>query len=100
MVRSNTTNGSINVTTKNASVDHWISRFGCPHSLHRDHRRNFESRLFEQVKQLLEVDKPRTTPFRPQPNAGIEKKKKNKTFRYMSSKFVKGEQNNWSEQLP
>ena len=41
------------VTTANALVDHWISRFGCPHSLHSDQGRNFESKLFEQLMQLL-----------------------------------------------
>ena len=30
------------VTTANALVDHWISRFGCLHSLHGDQGRNFE----------------------------------------------------------
>ena len=30
------------VTTANALVDPWISRFGGPHSLHSDHGRNFE----------------------------------------------------------
>ena len=54
------------VTTANASVDHWINRFGCPHSLHSDQGRTFESKLFEQLMQLLEMDKTQTTPFHPQ----------------------------------
>ena len=37
------------ITTANALVDHWISRFGCPHSLHSDQGRNFESKLFEHL---------------------------------------------------
>ena len=45
------------VTTANVLVDHWINRFGRPHSLHSDHRRNFEPKLFEQLMQLLEMDK-------------------------------------------
>ena len=44
------------VTTANALVDHWISRFGFPHSLHSDQGRNFESKLFEQLMQLPELD--------------------------------------------
>ena len=86
------------VTTANALVDHWISRFGCPHSLHSDQGRNFESKLFEQLMQLLEMDKTRTTPFHPQSNAVIERM--NKTLRNMLAKCVNEEQSNWSQQLP
>ena len=86
------------VTTANALVDHWISRFGCPHSLHSDQGRNFESKLFEQLMQLLEMDKNRTTPFHPQSNAVIERM--NKTLQNMLAKCINEEQNNWSQQLP
>ena len=34
------------VTAANALVEYWISRFGCPNSLHSDQGRNFESKLF------------------------------------------------------
>ena len=61
------------VITANVLVHHWNSRFGCPHSLHSDQGRNFESKLFEQSMQLLEMDKTRTTPFQPQSNAVIER---------------------------
>ena len=86
------------ITTANALVDHWISRFGCPHSLHSDQGRNFESKLFEQLMQLLEMDKTRTTPFHPQSNAVIERM--NKTLQNMLAKCINEEQSNWSQQLP
>ena len=86
------------VTTANALVDHWISQFGCPHSLHSDQGRNFESKLFEQLMQLLEMDKTRTTPFHPQSNALIERM--NKTLQNMLAKCINEEQSNWSQQLP
>ena len=41
------------ITTANALVDHWISRFGCPYSLHSDQGRNFESKLFEHLMKFL-----------------------------------------------
>ena len=53
------------VTIANALVDHWISRFFCPHRLHSDRRRNFVSELFQQLMQFLEMDKTRTTLFHP-----------------------------------
>ena len=81
------------VTTANALVDQWISRFGCPHSLHSDQGRNFESKLFEQLMQLLEIDKTRTTPFHSQSNAVIERM--NKTLQNMLAKCVNEEQSNW-----
>ena len=86
------------ITTANALVDHWISRFGCPQSLHSDQGRNFESKLFEQLMQLLEVDKTRTTPFHPQSNTVIERM--NKTLQNMLAKCINEEQSNWSQQLP
>ena len=86
------------VTTANALLDLWISRFGCPHSLHSDQRSNFESKLFEQLMQLLEMDKTRTTLFHPQSNAVIERM--NKTLQNMLAKCVNEEQSNWSQQLP
>ena len=86
------------ITTANALVDHWISRFGCSHSLHTDQGRNFESKLFERLLQLLEMDKTRTTPFHPQSNAVIERM--NKTLQNMLVKCIYEEQINWSQQLP
>ena len=86
------------VTTANALVDHWISRFGCPHSLLSDQGRNFESKLFEQFMQLHEIDKTRTTPFHPQSNAVIERM--NKTLQNMLAKCINEEQSNWSKQMP
>ena len=85
-------------TTANALVDHWISRFGCPHSLHSDQGRNFESKLFGLLMQLLEMDKTRTTPFHPQSNAVI--KRMNETLQNMLAKCINEEQSNWSQQLP
>ena len=86
------------VRTANALVDHWISRFGCPHSLHSNQRSNFESKFFEQLMQLLEMNKTRITSFHPQSNAVIEKMIK--TLQNMLAKCVNAEQSNWPEQLP
>ena len=60
-------------TTATASIEHWISRFGCPHSIHSDQRHNFESRLFKNLLSFLEIDKSRTTASHPQSNAVMER---------------------------
>ena len=86
------------VTTANAPVDHWIRRFGCPHSLHNDQGRNFESKLSEQLMKLLEMDKTRTTLFRPQSISVIERMKN--TLPNMLAKCIIEEQSNRSQQLP
>ena len=86
------------VISANALVDHWISRFGCPHSLQSVQGRNFESKLFEQLMQLLEIDKTRTTLFHPQSNTVIERM--NETLQNMLEKCTNEEQSNWSQQLP
>ena len=67
------------VTTANALIYQWISRFGCPHGLHSDQGRNLESKLFEQLMQLLQMDKTPTTSFCPQSNAVIERTNHYKT---------------------
>ena len=77
-------------TTANALADHWISRFGCTHSLHIDQGRNLESNLFEQLFQILEKNKTRITPYHPQSNAVIERMIK--TLQNMLAKCVKEEQ--------
>ena len=86
------------VTTANALVGQWISRFDCTHILHIDQGRNFESNFFNQLMQLLGMDKTRTTSFHPQSNAVIERM--NKTLQNMLGKCVNEEQSNWSQQLP
>ena len=85
-------------TTANALLQHWICRFGCPYSIHSDQGRNFESKIFKLLMQSLEIEKTRTTAFRPQSNAVIERM--NRTLQNMLAKCVNDEQNNWSTQLP
>ena len=80
------------VTTANTLVDHCISQFGCPYSLQIDQGRNFESRLFEQLRKFPDIEKTRSTPFHPQSNAVIERM--NKTLQNMLAKRVYEEESN------
>ena len=52
-------------TTATALLENWICRFGCPHSVHSDHGRNFGSKLFKSLNQALQVDKPEQQPSGP-----------------------------------
>ena len=85
-------------TTATALLENWICRFGCPHRIHTDQGHNFESKLFKSLNQALQVDKTRTTAFRPQLNAIVERM--NRTLQSMLAKCVNDEQSNWSQQLP
>ncbi|CAC5361329.1 unnamed protein product [Mytilus coruscus] len=42
-------------------LDEFIGRFGCPESLHSDQGGSFESEIFQQLCQMLEVKKTRTS---------------------------------------
>ena len=85
-------------TTATALLENWICRFGCPHIIHSDQGRNFESKLFKSMNQALQVDKTRTTALRPQSNAVVERM--NRTLQSMLAKCINDEQSNWSQQLP
>ena len=60
-------------TTATTLLENWIGRFGCPHSIHSDQGRNFVSKPFTALNQSLQVEKTRTTAFRPQSNAVVER---------------------------
>ena len=48
------------LTTTKALMDHWITRFGRPESLHSDQGRNFEAKLLTSLTKLLQLDNTRT----------------------------------------
>uniref|UniRef100_A0A0X3Q402 Transposon Tf2-6 polyprotein n=1 Tax=Schistocephalus solidus TaxID=70667 RepID=A0A0X3Q402_SCHSO len=50
----------------------WICRWGAPLSFHSDCDFNFNSRIFQEVCQLLDVHKTRTTPYRSAGNGLVE----------------------------
>ena len=85
-------------TTADALLNHWICRFGCPHSIHTDQGRNFESDFFQQLMRRLEINKTRTTSFHPQSNAVIERM--NRTLLNMLSKCIDQNQSDSSTLLP
>ena len=85
-------------TTATARLEKWICQSGCPHSIHSDQGRNFESNLFKSLNQALQVDETRTTDFRPLSNAVVERM--NRTLQSMLAKCINDEQSNWSQQFP
>ena len=77
-------------------VDHWIKYFGCPLRILTDRGPEFESKLFEELCDLLEIDKSRTTPYRPQSDGQCERV--NQTIENMI-RSVANDKSNWDEYL-
>ena len=79
-------------------VEQFVSRYGVPLQIHSDQGRNFESRLFQGMCNLLGMEKTRTTALHPQSDGLIERF--NQTVENMLATLVSKDQTNWDEILP
>jgi transposase InsO family protein len=50
-------------TVARIMVEEVVTRFGVPHVIHSDQGRQYESRLFQEMCQMLGTTKTRTTPY-------------------------------------
>ena len=78
-------------------VTGWFTKYGTPTYLHSDQGMQFESRLFQEVWQLLGIKRTWTTPFHPQSNGQSEQSIK--TLRKLLTMATK-EQDHWDTHLP
>ena len=79
-------------------VSEFIGRFGFPLELHRvDQGRNFESRMFKEVCDMLKIVKTRTTPYRPSANGQVGRM--NRTILQILRCFIQGQQEDWDLHL-
>ena len=60
-------------TVAGVVVRELVARFGCPLEIHTDQGRNFESELFKEMCELLEIGKTWTTSYRPSANGQVER---------------------------
>jgi predicted aspartyl protease len=84
-------------TCANVILNDFISRFGCPVSIHSDRGRNYEADLFKELCDLLEIKKTRTSPRHPQGNGSVERF--NQTLVTMIRAYLKGKAKNWDRNL-
>ena len=84
-------------TVARALVMHVFSRYGVPQLL-TDRGPEFESNLFTEVMRWLEIDKLRTTAYKPSTNGVVERF--HRTLNSMLGKVVSESQRDWDEKLP
>ena len=73
-------------TVAEAIFKGWIKRYGCPREIHSDQGRQFESKLFQEMCRLLQINKTRTTPYHPRSDRMIECL--NKTIKQILSRYI------------
>ena len=64
-------------TSGKVLVSNWIFRSGVPDSIHSDQGRNFESKIFSEMCQLLSINKTLTSAYHPEDNGQVENLHKN-----------------------
>ena len=84
-------------TSAKVLVRNWICRFGVPDSIHSDQGRNFESKIFSEMCQLLSINKTCISAYHPEGNGQIENLYK--TSRSMLKARVEDNPVTWDEHL-
>lgn len=77
---------------------HVFSRFGMPRQILTDQGPCFESKLFQELCKLMEIDKLRTTPYRPSGNGMVERF--HRTLNMLIGKVVTDRQKDWDLHVP
>ena len=85
-------------TVAEALIENVFCIFGLPRQLHSDQGRNFESQLFQEACKLLDIEKTRTTGYRPQSDGMIERFMR--TVASMLRNYVDKRQDDWDSHLP
>jgi len=81
-----------------ALMNHVFCRFGSPKQLLSDRGSEFESELFTELMRWMEIDKLRTTVFKPSTNGVVERF--HRTLNSMLGKVVCESQRDWEDKLP
>jgi len=74
-----------------------ISRWGCPYDILSDQGANFQSQIFTELCQMLEIRKNRTSVANPRCNGQTERY--NRTLLKMIKAYLRGHDDSWDENL-
>jgi transposase InsO family protein len=85
-------------TVARVLVDQVFCRLGIPIQILSDRGTEFESQLVAELCRLLEIDKIRTTSYKPSTNGGVERF--HRTLNSMLAKVVEYSRRDWSARLP
>jgi len=85
-------------TVARALMQHVFSRFGFPLQLLTDRGAEFEGQLFSELCRHMEIDKLRTTAYRPATNGMVERY--HRTLNSILGKIVSENQRDWCERVP
>ena len=85
------------LTVANAFIDNFVTRLGVPLMLLSDHGTNFESKLFMDMCEILDIKKVTTSIARPQANGSVERF--NRTLASMLTMYCSKNQNQWDRYL-
>ena len=86
------------VTVAQAIIDRIIGIFGSPEMLHSDQGPEFQNSVVDQLQQILNYKKTRTTPYRPQGNSVSERV--HSTMHAMLAMHSSMNRDNWAALLP
>ncbi|CAG2204371.1 unnamed protein product [Mytilus edulis] len=89
---------NMTLLSDSSSVSETGIAFGSPLQLHSDQGRSFEAKLFQDLCDLLKIDKTRSNGQHPQSNGSVERF--NRTLLSMLTFYCQNDQRNWDEILP
>jgi transposase InsO family protein len=79
-------------------VTEFVTRYGIPEQIHTDQGQDFMSKVFTEMCTLLQVDKTRTTPYRPMSDGLVERL--NRTIQQMLTSYINETRTDWEDHLP